>query len=137
MKVTKATKETQKDKLPKVGDRLMKAVSYSSSFKDNDNLEPCIVVYVNRKKNYYLVEFVETKIRECYKVPEINEIEDFKNDYLKAFGRKALGVYVYESGILYPSISACAKDIGVNKGTLSRHIHGELSHVKGYHIYML
>ena len=96
-----------------------------------------MVVYVNEKKNYYLVEFIETKLKECYKVPEVDEIADFKRDYRRAFGREARGVYVYESGILYPSISECARDLGVNKGTISRHIHGELSHVKGYHIYML
>ena len=90
-----------------------------------------MVVYVNKKKNYYLVEFIETKLKECYKVPEVDEIADFKRDYRKAFGREARGVF------LYPSISECARDLGVNKGTISRHIHGELSHVKGYHIYML
>lgn len=125
------------EKLPKVGDRLMKKVSFPKTFEDRDKLDPCTVVYVNKKHNYYLVEFVESKIRECYKIPEIDEITVFKEDYFAAFGRKPQGVYVWESGILYPSISACARDIGVNKGTISRHIHGELSHVKGYHIYML
>lgn len=130
-------KSSRKERLPKVGDRLMKSISFTHTFQDNDKLEPCVVVYVNKKKNYYLVEFIETKLKECYKVPEVDEIADFKRDYRKAFGRESRGVYVYESGILYPSISECARDLGVNKGTISRHIHGELSHVKGYHIYML
>ena len=130
-------KSSRKERLPKVGDRLMKSISFTHAFQGDDKLEPCVVVYVNKKKNYYLVEFVETKLKECYKVPEVDEIADFKRDYRRAFGREARGVYVYESGILYPSISECARDLGVNKGVISRHIHGELSHVKGYHIYML
>lgn len=130
-------KSSRKERLPKVGDRLMKSISFTRAFQGDDKLEPCVVVYVNKKKNYYLVEFIETKLKECYKVPEVDEIADFKRDYRRAFGREARGVYVYESGILYPSISECARDLGVNKGTISRHIHGELSHVKGYHIYML
>lgn len=130
-------KSSRKERLPKVGDRLMKSISFTRAFQGDDKLEPCVVVYVNKKKNYYLVEFVETKLKECYKVPEVDEIADFKRDYRRAFGREAQGVYVYESGILYTSISECARDLGVNKGVISRHIHGELSHVKGYHIYML
>ena len=123
-------------KFPKVGERLMKSISFSSTFNGNDKLEPCVVVYVNKKKNYYMVEFINTKLRECYKSPEVDEIAAFKSDYRRAFGRDPKGVYVYESGIIYPSISECARDLGVNKGTISRHIHGELEHVKGYHIYM-
>ena len=124
-------------KFPKVGDRLMKFISSSNIARDDQKLEPCIVVYVNKKNSYYMVEFVNTKLRECYKVPEVDEIKNFKHDYAKAFGKEPTGVYVYESGILYPSISKCARYLGVNKGTISRHIHGELGHVKGYHIYML
>ena len=130
-------KSSRKKRLPKVGDIFIKSISFTHAFQGDDKLEPCVVVYVNEKKNYYLVEFIETKLKECYKVPEVDEIADFKRDYRRAFGREARGVYVYESGILYPSISECARDLGVNKGTISRHIHGELSHVKGYHIYML
>lgn len=133
MKITNDFCDT---KFPKVGERLMKSISFSSTFNGNDKLEPCIVVYVNKKKNYYMVEFIDTKLRECYKFPEVDEIEMFKSDYRRAFGRDPKGVYVYESGIIYPSISECARDLGVNKGTISRHIHGELKHVKGYHIYM-
>ena len=124
-------------RFPKVGDRLMKFISSSKILRDNPKLEPCIVVYVNKEKSYYMVEFVDTNLRECYKVPEVDEIRNFKDDYVRAFGKEPKGVYVYESGILYASISKCASDLGVNKGTISRHIHGELSHVKGYHIYML
>ena len=133
MKITNDFCDT---KFPKVGERLMKSISFSSAFNGNDKLEPCIVVYVNKKKNYYMVEFIDTKLRECYKFPEVDEIEMFKSDYHRAFGRDPKGVYVYESGIIYPSISECARDLGVNKGTISRHIHGELKHAKGYHIYV-
>lgn len=124
-------------KLPKIGDRLMRTMS-STVFRENELISsPCIVVYVNSPKYYYTVEFIETGIRESYKIVDVNEVSDFKNDFRKAFGYEPKGVYVYESGMIYPSISSCAKEIGVRPGTLSNHLHGRLKHVKGYHVYML
>lgn len=126
-----------KQKLPRVGDRLMKPITFTHTLNEDDKLYPCTVIYVNKDHNFFTVEFVDSKLKESYKVPEVDEIGDFKRDYAKAFGKQAKGAYVYESGMLYPSISECARDIGVNKGTISRHIHGHTKHVKGYHIYML
>ena len=126
-----------KQKLPRVGDRLMKPITFTYTYNEGDKLYPCTVIYVNKDHNFFTVEFVGSKLKESYKVPEVDEIGDFKRDYAKAFGKQAKSVYVYESGMLYPSISECARDIGVNKGAISRHIHGHTKHVKGYHIYML
>lgn len=124
--------------MPKVGDRVMHIMSSSwAQSRQDDQPEPCIVTYVNKDKNYYQVTFVNSGIKECYKVPEVNELKNFKKDYQRTFGKNAKGVYVYESGAIYPSISECAKAIGVLPCTISKHIHGGSSHVKGYHIYIL
>lgn len=123
--------------LPKLGDKLMRVMSTTNFLTCDDIPEECVVVYVNEPHKYYTVEFTNTKIRQSYKVPDVDEIRDFKNDYQKAYGISPKGVYVYESGVLYPSISACARDIGVSIGTVSRHVHGKSTNVKGYHIILL
>lgn len=126
--------------LPKVGDRLMRTMSGANFGEKRCDPEPCVVVYVSKPKHYYTVQFVGSGIKESFKVPLLDEvklIDAFKADYKRAFGKKPKGVYVCESGALYPSISECARDIGVLPCTVSKHIHGQTTHVKGYHIYML
>ena len=123
-------------KLPRVGDRIMRPMSCNQIWKD-DEIKPCIITYVNKDKNWYQVTFVNNGIKECYKVPDYDPIEQFKKDYERAFGKKAKGVYVYESGKIYNSIADCAKDIGVLPCVVSKHIHGGSTNVKGYHIYVL
>ena len=123
-------------KLPRVGDRIMRPVTHNQIWNE-DSIEPCIVTYVNKDKNWYQVTFEKSGIKECYKCPDYDPISQFKKDYERAFGKKAKGVYVYESGKIYPKISDCAKDIGVPACAISKHIHGGSSHVKGYHIYVL
>ena len=123
--------------LPKVGDRLMRTMTSISLGASEAKPSPCIVTYVNAKKKYYTVEFVDSGVRECYKPPIINEIDMFKDEFYQKFGKKPKGVYVYESGAIYPSISECARAIGVRPCTVSSHIHGRISNVKGYHIYIL
>lgn len=125
--------------LPKVGDRLMRVMTADTRWKE-DKPEPCVVVYVSKPKHYYTVQFVDTGIKESFKIPLIDDakmLEYFQIDYKRTFGKKPRGVYVYESGALYSSISDCAKAIGVSPCTVSKHIHGQTKHVKGYHIYML
>ena len=123
-------------KLPRVGDRIMRPMTHNQIWKD-DGIEPCIVTYVNKDKNWYQVTFVNSGIKECYKCPDYDPLSEFKKEYERAFGKKAKGVYVYESGKMYSKISDCAKDIGVPACSISKHIHGGSSHVKGYHIYVL
>lgn len=126
--------------LPKVGDRLMRAMTGANFGEKHTNPEPCVVVYVNKPKHYYIVQFVNSGIRESYKVPLLDDskmLKQFQDDFKRRFGKKPIGVYVYESGALYSSISECARDIGVLPCTVSKHIHGLTNHVKGYHIYML
>lgn len=125
-------------KLPKVGDRLMRVMTASGyGSPAHDTPEPCVVIYVNKRNNHYTVRFVETNLRESYKLPDVDEIGCFKQDYKLAFGRNPTGVYIYESGMLYPSVSECAKALDVRPCTISNHLHGRTRHVKGYHIYLL
>ena len=124
-------------RMPKVGDRLMRVMSSTCFANSQTEPEPCIVIYICKPKHYYTVQFVASGIKESYKVPFVDEIKSFKEDYKRMFKKNARGVYVYESGMLYPSITECAKDIGVKPYVVSRHIHGDISNVKGYHIYML
>lgn len=125
-------------KLPKVGDRLMRIMSSTTLGSNDDRPERCIVTYVNKEKCYYQVTFEDSGIRECYRVPdEIDILGEFKERFQKSFKKSAKGVYVFESGALYPTISECAKAIGSTSSAISAHLHGRTRHVKGYHIYML
>lgn len=124
-------------KMPKVGERLMRVMTGTRVDSMYSKEEPCIVIFVNKPRKYYTVEFVNTGIKESYKSPCVDEIAAFQKDYKKMFKKNAVGVYVYESGCLYPSIKECAEAIGVKPYVVSKHIHGEISNVKGYHIYML
>lgn len=130
-------KDTDTMKMPKVGDRIMRVMSSTAWNTKDDKPEPCVVIYVSKPKHYYTVEFANSGIKESYKVPHVDELKDFQETYARALGKKAVGVYVFESDILYPSIAECAKDLGVRVCTISNHIHGRTRHVKGYHIYML
>lgn len=126
--------------LPKVGDRLMRTMTGTRLSGYDDKPEPCVVVYVNKPKNYYTVQFIGSGLKESYKAPLLDDnkmLKQFQDDFKRAFDKRPKGVYVCESGALYSSISDCAKAIGVLPCTVSNHIHGRTSHVKGYHIYIL
>lgn len=123
-------------KMPRVGDRIMRVMAMHQSWKDDTPL-PCIVTYVNKQKNYYQVSFTESGVKECYKVPDLDDIGSFAKDYERSTKKKPKGIYVYESGMLYSSVTECAKAIGVLPCTVSKHLHGGSSNVKGYHIYIL
>lgn len=126
--------------LPKVGDRLMRTMTGANFGEKYNAPEPCVVVYVSKPKHYYTVQFVGSGIKESFKTPLLDDnkmLKQFQDDFKRRFGKKPVGVYVYESGALYPSISECARAIGVLPCTVSKHIHGQTSRVKGYHIYML
>lgn len=55
--------------LPKVGERLMRTMTNTSTGFSDDGPEPCDVVYVNKPHRYYMVQFVESHIKESYKPP--------------------------------------------------------------------
>lgn len=138
MKTRMEIKADDVRKLPKVGDRLMRIMSSTVLGSQADRPERCIVTYVNKEKSYYQVMFEDSGIKECYRVPdEIDILGEFKERFQKSFKKSAKGVYVFESGALYPTISECAKAIGSTSSAISAHLHGRSRHVKGYHIYML
>lgn len=130
-------KKQDEMKMPRVGDRLMKVMSSTGFLNSTDDGEPCVVVYVNAPKYYYTVQFVDSGIKESYKVPHVDELGAFKKDYKRAFGKSPRGVYIFESDALYDSVSECAKALGVTPSAISAHLHGRTRHVKGYHIYAL
>lgn len=127
-------------KLPKIGDLLLQVMTSTLMGRKDDCPEPCVVVYVNKPKHHFTVQFVDTGIRENYKLPQINTydiVKEFQINFKKAFGRPAKGIYVYESGALYPTVSDCAEAIGVQPYVIYNHLNGHSSHVKGYHIFIL
>lgn len=124
-------------RLPKLGERMMR-ISIKAKFGTTDGVPcPCVVIYVNEPHKYYTVKFDKTNIRESYKIPDIDELKNFKRDFRRAFGCDPKGVYVYESGTIYPTIAACAEALGVRACTVSNYLHGRTNSVKGYHVYML
>lgn len=127
-------------KLPNLGDVVLQVMTGTYLGSKDDRPEPCTVIYVNKPKRHYTVKFTSTGIRENYKVPPVDEltiIKQFRNDFKRAFGKEAKGVYVYESGALYPSVSECAEAIGVHPHVVDKHLNGQISNVKGYHIFIL
>lgn len=122
-------------RVPNVGERLMRTMTVPSFGVASVGEEPCVVIHADPKKKLYTVQFIDSRIRETYKVQGIDEIEAFKQDYKHFFGKEPRGFYVFESGVLYDSIGDCAKDLGVMQCTIIKHLRGDISHVNGYHIY--
>lgn len=121
--------------VPNVGDHLMRTMTVPSFGVATAGDEPCVVIHADYKKKLYTVQFIETGLRETYKVPDVDEIAAFKRDYKRFFGKEPRGIYVFESGMLYDTIEDCAKDLGVLQCTIIKHFHGDIAHVDGYHIY--
>lgn len=127
-------------KLPKLGDVVLQVMTGTYFGSKEDKPEPCTVIYVNKPKHHYTVQFANTGIRENYKLPPVNIhniIKQFQDDFERAFGKHAKGIYVYESGALYPNVSDCADAIGVQPYVVDKHLNGQISNVKGYHIFIL
>lgn len=121
--------------MPNVGDHLMRTMTVPSFGVTPAGEEHCVVIHVNPRKKCYTVQFIETGIRETYKVPDVDEIQAFKQDYKHFFGREPRGIYVFESGMLYDTIEDCAKDLDVMQCVIIKHFRGDVAHVNGYHIY--
>ena len=91
--------------LPTVGKRLNMLMSNSAHQKYK--VEPCIVTYVNNKHSYYEVMFLNTGLKESYKLPIF--------------------------GIAYSSVSECAKDTGVPANVISAQINSSYKYESSYH----
>lgn len=121
--------------MPNLGDHLTRTMTVPSFGVASAGEEDCVVIHTNPMKKCYTVQFVNSGIRETYKIPDVDEIQAFKQDYKRFFGREPRGIYVFESGMLYDTIEDCARDLGVLQCTIVKHFHGDFSHVNGYHIY--
>lgn len=65
------TKDELREMLPKVGTRLLKPMTRSSTFSaEIVTPEPCIVVEVNVENYWYRVRFDKTGTCQCFKLPE-------------------------------------------------------------------
>lgn len=81
------------------------------------------------------MRFVESGLLESYKLLGVDEVAEFKENYVRTFGYDPKGFYVRESGILYKTIAECEKAIGANHGLLVKHLNGDTTHINGYHVY--
>lgn len=64
------TVETAREMLPKVGDRLLRVMTYATTCMTvKPQPQWCTVVFVHEANRWYEVEF-DNGLRECYKVPE-------------------------------------------------------------------
>lgn len=91
--------------------------------------EPCVVTYVNEEHNWYQVEFLETGLTECYNLPM------FDHSILAGVARNEVSVpcICVETGFVYPSEVACAKDMGLHNTGICAAITGRYSSYHGYH----
>lgn len=116
--------------LPKVGDRLMRVMTEFACEYDTALVpRPCVVVYVNEKHGWYQVEFLDTHLKECYGLPVCDHsIIDF--DMSLCYGDAVICV---ETSKAYPSISACARVIGVPRSSIYLQLMGSIENAYGYH----
>lgn len=121
--------------MPNVGDILMRKMHAPSFDISEVGVEQCVVTFVNPKKHYYTVKFLDSGIQESFKVPYLDEVEDFKQVYRKLFGRNPVGVCVFEQGIVFATAEECAKHLCVSPMQINKCLAGETSHINGYHIY--
>lgn len=115
-------------KLPKVGDRLKKVMTANSyEFDPVYILEPCTVVYVNIAKGWYEVEFIETKLRECYKLPEEDELA-------ARLPKRPVKAIELKTGLeyCYPSIIEAARDLCLHASNVSHVLSGRYKQTGGY-----
>lgn len=114
--------------LPKIGDKLIRLMTSNNRYNgDFYNPEPCEVTYVNEKKGWYEVLFTDSKIKECYSVPT------FDHSILKDTAVISTPVLCVETGMVYSSISECAKDMNLEDSGICRQISGYHDYYKGYH----
>ena len=111
--------------LPTVGKRLNMLMSNSAHQKYK--VEPCIVTYVNNKHSYYEVMFLNTGLKESYKLPI------FDHNILNGLYNGCVPVICVENGIAYSSVSECAKDTGVPSNIISAQINGSYKYESSYH----
>lgn len=113
--------------LPKIGDRLMRVLTATKECL-YPTFEPkeCIVTYVNNAKGWYEVEFTDSHIKECYGLPIIDHS-------IISSRAGCMPIMCVETGDVYPSINACARDMRLYGGDISRQLFGQRENYRGYH----
>lgn len=111
--------------LPRVGQRLNMLMANSPHQKYK--VEPCVVIYVNSKHSYYEVTFLNTGLKESYKLPI------FDHNILNGVCNSGVPVICVENGVAYSTVSECAKDIGVSAAVISAQINGTYEYTSNYH----
>lgn len=114
--------------LPNVGDKLVRIMTSTTwDIGDVRRPEPCVVTYINKTHGWFEVRFLDSGIKECYKLPV------FDHSIIREAMKGATPVMCVETGIVYSTLHQCARDLGLSHGGISRHLNGESSHCGGYH----
>lgn len=115
--------------LPKVGDRLSRCITkckYDDVFSDGPF--PCKVVYVNEDHHWYKVKFDEFDLEECFGLPV------FDHSIFRGIGLgQACPIVCIETGDVYPTVDACAKDMFIDSNNLSTYLNDNRETICGYH----
>ena len=122
--------------MPNVGDILIRKMN-APSFGLDIHEELCVVDYVNRKHKYYTVKFLDSGVRESFKLPDLDALEDFKQAYKKLYGKNPVGILVFELGIVFKTIDDCGKYLKVPTCFVVKALNSEITNINGYHIYKI
>lgn len=113
--------------LPKVGDHLKRVMTATTdclapSYMPRD----CIVIFVNKAHHWYQVMFTDTGAKECYGLPVID------HSIVRPEGG-SLPIVCAETGVAYSTVQQCARDMGLESGSISNQMKGRQVSCNGYH----
>ena len=113
--------------LPKVGDRLMRVLTATKECLYPTFIpKECVVTYVNEAHGWYEVEFTDSHVRECYGLPVVDHS-------IMSGTSGAIAIMCVETGDVYSSINACARDMHLYTGDIYRQLFGQRESYRGYH----
>lgn len=121
--------------MPNVGDILIRKMHVPSFGLSEVSAEQCVVTFVNHKKHYYTVRFLDSGVLESFKVPYLDQVDDFRQAYKKLFGKYPTGICVFEQGVIFATVEECAKHLHVAPMQIRKCLDGTNAHINGYHIY--
>ena len=86
--------------------------------------------HINGQKDDNRVENLE------WVTPSQNMLHAYKSNLRGPSGGRGpiRPVKVAETGIVYPNLAECAKAINSDPGNISKHLHGKIKSIKGYHL---
>lgn len=101
--------------LPKVGDRLKRVMA-------ENEVEDCVVTYVNSSHGWYEVVFPKYNLKECFKLPT------FDHAILERNSPNNMPVICADTGLVYSSIYECSQDMNVSIRSIYRRLTGQFGH---------